>query len=240
MKIGKFNKTTTNWNPIFDDRPTSNVPRIKFSYTFSKDHIVKGNHVLDIGCGTGSYTNLIDSKHCIGIDLDIQALKIAKRYCMSSEFVVCSALNLPFRNQTFDVICMWGVFEEIPPRAEVQAIIEVRSMLVPNATFLLSAYNDHIISKLMDPAFIFRGVRHYNARKFLKLICELGFNIDKYTIRGRFYTLVSIFLFYFYKHILHKKDGKLKTFFDRKSENEIFFNDKGVVYLFVAARKRNN
>jgi len=238
LKIRKFIKTT-NWNPVFDDRPTSDVPRIKFSYTFSKDQICGGKRILDIGCGIGSFTHLIDGKACIGIDLDIQALKIAKKYCTKSEFIVCSTLNLPFRDEIFDVVCMWEVFEELPPKYEIQAITEARNALVPNATFLLSSPNDHIICKLMDPAFIFRGVRHYNARRFLKLISKMGFNIDKYTIRGGSSTVIAIFLFYFYKHILHSKTGMVKSFFDKKSENEMYSRDNGIVYTFIAA-KRND
>lgn len=228
----------TAWNTLLDDRPTSNVPRIKFSYAFSEQlGINRANHVLDIGCGTGSYTRLIDKDGCVGVDLDINGLIVAKKHCRKSDFIVCSATNLPFRDKVFDYACMWGVFEELPLGLEKQAMIEIRRTLFTNGIYLLSVYSDHILSKLFDPAFLFGGVRHYNATRFMKLLSEMGFIVSEYTIRGRIYTLVAVFLVYFYKHILHRKEGQIKKFIEQRSMNEINQKKNGIVYTFIAASR---
>ena len=228
----------TNWNAIFDDQPTSDVPRIRFSGKFSAKYLEKRNFILEIGCGTGSYTGLIDRRGSFGLDLDLNAIKIAKKYCTSSEFVVASAFNLPFKKEIFDLICIWGVFEEVPVGTEKQIMAEVQRTLMPDAVFLLSAYNDHIISKILDPAFIFRGIRHYNLKRFVNLISECGFVVNEYTVRGGLNTLISNFLFYFYKHILKKKEANIKNFFDKKSANEINSSKCGIVYIYIAAYKK--
>jgi ubiquinone/menaquinone biosynthesis C-methylase UbiE len=228
--------TRTAWNTLLDDRPTSNVPRIKFSYAFSKQWGVnRANHLLDIGCGTGSYTQLIDKDGCIGVDLDINGLLVAKRYCKKSDFIVCSATNLPFRNNVFDYAFMWGVFEELPIGLEKQTMTEIRRILYADGIYLLSVYSDHVLSKLFDPAFLFGGVRHYNATKFMKLLSDMGFIVSEYTIRGRIYTLMAVFLVYFYKHILHRKDGQIKRLIEQRSMNEISQKGNGIVYTFIAA-----
>jgi SAM-dependent methyltransferase len=95
------------WDPVVDDRPNTLSPRIKFSLKFTKENITNpSGNILDLGCGTGSYTYLVDRDGCIGIDLDINALKIAKKYCKKSEFIVSSASNIPIRDEIFDVIFM--------------------------------------------------------------------------------------------------------------------------------------
>lgn len=231
--------TRTTWNTLLDDKPTSNTPRIKFSYAFSEGYSVKGaNHILEIGCGTGSFTQLIDREGCVGVDIGMNGLKVAKTYCRKSEFIACSATNLPFRDNVFDYTCMWGVFEELPLGLERLAIMEVRRILLKNGIYLLSVYSDHILSKLFDPAFIFGGVRHYNASRFMKLLSDMGFRIIKFTIRGQLYTLMAIFSFYFYKHLLHMKESKLRSFLEAKSMEEIYHKQAGVVYTFIAASKR--
>jgi ubiquinone/menaquinone biosynthesis C-methylase UbiE len=230
--------TVTNWNPTFDDKPTSDVPRIRFSKKFSNKYLEKKNLILEIGCGTGSYTRLIDRKGCFGLDLDISAIRIAKKYCIDTEFIVASTLNLPFKEEIFDLICIWGVFEEIPVGTEKKIMVEAQRTLKPNAVFLLSVYNDHLISRIMDPAYIFRGIRHYNLEGFLNLISECGFAVREYTVRGELNTLIANFLFYFYKHILKKKEAMIKNFFDKKSFKEINSDEEGIVYIFIAANKK--
>jgi len=230
---------TTNWNPNFDDRPTSEVPRIKFSEKFSAPYLEKRTLILEIGCGTGSYTRLIDRPGCFALDIDINVIKIAKKYCTSSEFIVASALNLPFQEEIFDLICIWGVFEEIPEGSEKQVVVEVERTLTSNSVFVLSAYNDHILSKILDPAYIFRGIRHYDLKRFLNLLSEGGLFVNRYTIRGGYNTLAANFLLYFYKHILNRKEGRLKNFFDKKSTKELNSDEDGIVYIFIAGYKKN-
>jgi SAM-dependent methyltransferase len=232
------NPAATKWNPEFDDKPTSEVPRIRFSQKFSIKYLESKNRILEIGCGIGSYTRIIDNIGCIALDLDLNAIKIARRYCTKSSFIVASVLNLPFREEIFDLICMWGVLEEIPNGTEVKTIIEIKRVLGTNCVLLLSLYNDHFLSKIFDPAYIFRGVRHYNLKRFITLLSDCGLLINDYTVRGRLNTLISIFLVYFYKHILKKKDGKIKKYFDLNSAKELDSGEGGIVYMFIAAKKK--
>jgi len=64
------NPVKTKWNPNFDDKPTTDIPRIRFSQKYNTKCLAKGNFILEIGCGIGSYTHLIDRTGCIGLDLD--------------------------------------------------------------------------------------------------------------------------------------------------------------------------
>ena len=231
------NSLATRWNPIFDDKPTIEVPRIRFSEKFSRKYFKKRNFILEIGCGTGSYFSIVDRRDCIGLDLNRDAIKIAKKYCLDSRFIIASATNLPFRAEIFDVICMWEVFEEIPKGTEEIIMAEVRRTLRSKAVFLLSVSNDHLISKILDPAFIFQGSRHYNLKRLLNLISDCGFSVTECTIRGGVNTIIANFLFFFCKHVLNKKKALIKTFFDKKSTKEFDSSGNGIVYIFIAANK---
>jgi ubiquinone/menaquinone biosynthesis C-methylase UbiE len=231
------NPAPTGWDPSFDDRPTSDDPRIRFSHLFSRKYLNKKNVTLEIGCGTGSYTQIVDRKGWLGLDLDINAVKISKRYCKCTEFVVASALNLPFRDQIFGLICMWEVFEEIPKGTEKRVMAEVHRTSKSNSTFLLSVSNDHIVSKILDPAFIFKGSRHYHIKRLMNLISESGFSVTEHTIRGSLDTIIANFLFFFCKHVLKRREASIKTFFNKKSNEEFISEGDGIVYIFIAATK---
>jgi ubiquinone/menaquinone biosynthesis C-methylase UbiE len=230
---------TTRWNTIYDSEPTSGIPRMVFGHCLAKDYVRYANRILDVGCGTGSYTNIVDREGCIGVDLDINALKVAKKYCKDSEFIVSSALNLPFRDGIFEVIFMWEVFEEIPVQAEPQVTYEINRLLIRNGVFFVSFADSNVLSNMLDPGFIFRRFRHYDTDKFVRLASETGLRVIICTIRGSTYTIVSNFLVYFYKHILHRKRGKVKQFFDNKSSEELTGKKEGIVYTFIAARKES-
>jgi SAM-dependent methyltransferase len=227
----------TKWNPIFDVKPTSEVPRIRLSKRFSEPYFKNRNLVLEIGCGTGSFTKLINDKGCVGLDIDFDAVKVAMKYCANCQFIVASAMSLPFRANVFDLVCIWGVFEEIQSMGEKYIIVEVQRTLSWNSFMVASAYNDNIVSKLFDPAYLFRGVRHYNLNGFLKLLSESGLTVHEYAIFGGFNTMVANMLFYFYKHVLKKRQGAIKNYFDKKSEKELESNRHGIVYMFISAQK---
>ena len=164
---GRHNKTVkTTWDPRVDCKPEVG-PRIRFSQNFGKEYIVKAKRILDVGCFIGTYTSLIDKAGCFGIDLDINALKTAKKHCVNSNFIVASVLDLPFRDGIFDLISMWEVIEHVPAGTEKQTLTEVHRALATSGAMLLSTPNDSLVCKISDPAFFLRGHRHYRAKKLM-------------------------------------------------------------------------
>ena len=229
----------TNWHSKVDDRPNTRSPRIRYSLNFGEKYFKGARKILDIGCGIGSYTYLIDSKDCFGIDVDINALRTAKRYCSNSEFILASVLHLPFREKTFEIAVMWEVIEYIEKETERSAIQEIHRTLIQGGNLLLSAPNDHFIYDIMDPDhFFLRRQRHFELEKLKNLITESGFSIIQQTIRGGWKTILAMNIFYLHKYILHNKGGKFQAFLDKKSEEELSSNTKGITNVFIAAKKQ--
>ena len=109
---------------------------------------------------------------------------------------------------------------------------------MPAAKFLLSAPNNHFIYNIVDPDnFFLHRQRHFDIKKLIKIITETGFSIKHHTIRGGWKTIIAMNIFYFHKHILHKKGGKIQTFLDKKSEEELNSKVKGITNIFIVAQK---
>jgi SAM-dependent methyltransferase len=229
----------TKWDTSgFDDIPTIDNYRTRFNRRFSGSYLEKATRMLDIGCGIGSYTYVIDREGCVGIDVQMEAVRTAKKYCMKSDFAVASALNLPFRDGTFDLAFVWGVLEQLDFGTESEAITEVHRILRSAGTFLVSAANNHFFTKVFDPGFLFRGQRHYEGKKIIDLILQTGFSVEQHTIRGGIATLITNDLILFYKHVLHKKGGRILSYFNRKSEKEFNSTKNGIVVTLIAAKKK--
>lgn len=152
---------------------------------------------------------------------------------------MASSLNLPFRDKTFDLAFMLEVIEHLPAGTEKQAIAEIQRILKDYGLFLLSTPNCHFISNIMDPGFFF-GHRHYDAKKLVKLITDIGFSVKEYISRGGLNALIAIDIFYFNKHILHKNGGKMQRFFDKNSDREFNSKKDGISHIFIAAEKVNH
>ena len=80
-------------------------------------NLIKGKKVLDMGCGSGRFTNAFAKLGCklaIGVDLGDHGLKVARQFAKknkinNSKFIKASVLNLPFKNNSFDFVFCKGV-----------------------------------------------------------------------------------------------------------------------------------
>ncbi len=103
------------------------IPRI-----ISFSTVPVNGRVLEIGCGSGRGTQLIQ-KHfqpaeITGIDLDPKMIEIAthKHYDGKVDFQVADVTNLPFKNNTFDVIFDFGIIHHVPNwKKAVEHIVRV-------------------------------------------------------------------------------------------------------------------
>jgi len=68
---------------------------------------VEGKKVLDLGCGTGrGIKHLYDFKAAdvYGVDVSKKMLEIAKKKFKKANFILADAENLPFEDESFDVV----------------------------------------------------------------------------------------------------------------------------------------
>ncbi len=111
------------------------------------------DNVLDLCCGTGDLAGLIKSLYpqaCVtGIDFSENMLDIAKDKYPNIKFFQGDATNLPYQDNTFDIVTMGFGLRNIQ-NAE-KAVEEVYRILKPNGKFLHLDFGEkNIISKIYD------------------------------------------------------------------------------------------
>ena len=112
-----------------------------------------GDNVLDLCCGTGDLAILINKYqpkcHITGVDFSEKMLEIARQKSDKIHFMQADSTNLPFEDNTFDIITIGFGLRNIQ-NAE-KAIEEIYRILKPNVRFLhLDFGKRNIFSKIYD------------------------------------------------------------------------------------------
>jgi ubiquinone/menaquinone biosynthesis C-methylase UbiE len=100
-------------------------------------HIKPGQRVLDVGCGTGTLTVMLKQStplaNVTGVDGDIEVLSIAKAKAGQSHVDITwdhgLAYNLPYPDNSFDVVVSSLVVHHLRSEDKVRAFQEVRRTL---------------------------------------------------------------------------------------------------------------
>ncbi len=123
--------------PCFADDNSVNK-RANFIIAHLKD--TSDQSILDIGCGTGAYLQLLStySSILIGIDTNEMNLKEATRN-RSANLMLMSAQDLAFQDNFFDVVVMVEVLEHILDDQKAQG--EISRVLKPGGKLIMTVPN---------------------------------------------------------------------------------------------------
>ena len=112
-----------------------------------KRYIVKGEKVLDLGCGNGRFSELFDADDYVGVDVSEELMRLAKEKYPNREFVSINATNLPFPDNSFDKVFCLAVIHHIPSKQMRQAFLaEAKRVLKPGGLLILTAW--YLLDKL--------------------------------------------------------------------------------------------
>jgi ubiquinone/menaquinone biosynthesis C-methylase UbiE len=110
--------------------------------TFAQPLFRPGSWVVDLGCGPGSITlGLAAESRVAGVDLDAGQVALARAAARRAgrstvDFLVASAYDLPFADESVDVAFSHALFEHLSRPAE--ALAELRRVLRPGGRLALS------------------------------------------------------------------------------------------------------
>jgi ubiquinone/menaquinone biosynthesis C-methylase UbiE len=122
--------------------------------------------ILDIGTGVGNFVHLITSitsnyGEIVGVDTSVGAIHAARKHFEGQDrirFEVMDAINLPFPNETFDVVCLSNTLHHL---SEPKAIFEAMERVVkPGGTILV---NEMISDGLNEKQLSHRKLHHFAA-----------------------------------------------------------------------------
>ena len=197
--------------------------------------------VINIGCGNGIFEFLVADRvrEVVGIDIKYEDILQAKEECKGLKnvnFVETNVLENEFLEDSCDVVTMFDVIEHVPKNTEPKALKKINKMLKSNGQVVISTPLNNF-TKYLDPAwYLYPRHRHYSREQIVELLTDAGFEIEQIYVRGGFYEMVSMLLFYPFKHFLNL-EIPFKKFFDRKRLEEYRW-DWGFVTLFVVGVKR--
>jgi len=115
---------------------------------FLKFNLPKDANILDIGCNYGSLNyNLykLGYRNIFGIEIDNKAISQGKIFYpeIAHNLYVQTSSNIPFEDNTFDVVLMFDVIEHIPS-VEIFLKNQVHRVLKPKGTFIFQTPNKNI------------------------------------------------------------------------------------------------
>lgn len=143
--------------------------------------------VLDVGCGTGRLVKFLNENgfEAIGCDLAEEALKIARERNKNSCLVKASAINLLFKNQSFDLVTAIALIEHLTQKEGRQFIQETHRVLKKDGYFFLVTPN------LLSPRRLLKGknwfaysdpthLTFYTPLSLAKLLRQEGFDYFRF------------------------------------------------------------
>ena len=153
------------------------------------DHLGSPARVLDVGSADGPSVGWLrgDHRH---VTIDMQPLGL-----VPGEGVCASALALPFRDGTFDVVCAFDVLEHCHP--ESTAMQELTRVLAPSGRLLMSvpayqwAWTDHDVRA--------GHYRRYTRRRLLRAVRAAGL-----TPRRATYAFSAVFPFFVAERLVRR------------------------------------
>ena len=107
--------------------------------------------VLDVGCGAGFLSNelALHQLNVTGVDLSEDSIKVAQRYDSTGKvkYLAADAYNLPFPDQSFDVLTAMDFLEHVDQPAKV--IQEFSRVLRPGGLFIFHTFNRNFLAYLV-------------------------------------------------------------------------------------------
>jgi len=139
------------------------------------------NNILDVGCGTGNLLSLISSKYKVqlyGIDLSPNMLEIARnKLDGNADLRVGDSENLPFENESFDIVTCTDSFHHYPHPENV--LEEIKRVIKPKGRILISdPYAPTPFRQLVNIYMHFSksgDVKIYSEAEIRKLLENIGF-----------------------------------------------------------------
>lgn len=104
----------------------------------------KGDKVLDIGCGFGRLYHVLKDLQVsyVGVDQSEGQIRVANEKFPDLKFTKAEMTELPFEDNTFDIIYCIATFHHLPTKQMRQkALLEMKRVLKPHGKVIMTNWN---------------------------------------------------------------------------------------------------
>jgi ubiquinone/menaquinone biosynthesis C-methylase UbiE len=167
---------------------------------------VKNKRILDLACGVGRVLVPLAKKgaHVVGVDNSEKMLELCKNNVKSARvgknvlLKKSNAANIPFSDDSFDIVICVGLLEHLPEPIRYKVLSEISRVTKRNGILLLTITN-------VDKSVFLKQVKRYemkeqrengyfcaaiNRKKIEKYLAEKGFDSEVMGSNG-FYSLAE-------------------------------------------------
>lgn len=170
--------------PHFSIDAPANREKYAFYSSVLSDRGVTGTNMADIGCGRGGFVNWLAGSgwqgRCCGIDVDTRSLCSTAVQPENVSFRNGDALNLPFADESLDLVTCFHVLEHIRNLHGVLA--EAARVLRPGGHLLIEVPDaESYATRPVGTAFWFsirEHINHFTARALRAALKACGFCVE--------------------------------------------------------------
>lgn len=131
--------------------------------------------MLELGCGTGHWSSYFIKQgfKLVGIDISESMLGVAKLKNIDAEFIIGDASNIPFEDESFDIISSITMLEFVDNQDKV--IQEIHRVLRKGGWFVLGGLNaNSIVGKNKDKDEVFKNATFFTIDDLKLLLKKFG------------------------------------------------------------------
>ena len=156
--------------------------------------------VADLGCGSGVFTQLLQSHnlHCVGLDISFNLLHRGRQASPGQCFVQGDVEYLPFASASLDGIVLSGLIHHLPDKRKLAS--EIYRVLKPGGTFaafdpnrrnpFMWLYRDKS-SPLYSPKGVTANERPILAEEVVSAFSVAGLQVNVHYLSGLHYQYVA-------------------------------------------------
>ena len=159
---------------------------IKFN--FVREKIDNQNYHLDIGCGSGTFLSILDSKFSAGIDISEKQITYAnKKYSTDNKKFLQFDKVIPFQDNSFDSVSMIELIEHLSDDEIANIFQQIYRVLKKGGKIYITTPNylslwpilEFFLNKVSKVSYEHQHISKFNFLNINKIIDKNKFNIIK-------------------------------------------------------------
>lgn len=173
---------------------------------FIREYIEDYSRVLDVGCGTGNFLGKLEKLNrgltLFGVDESEKMIEVARGKFENIKFITAKAENLPFGNESFNLLATIDAFYCFQDQAK--AFSEFYRVLRPGGylfinTVSIDQFLFRMLTKLGKLSSLSKNSKHLYFRELKALAGNPGFGLIKKDLKFWPYSLFSKCWFFVFK-----------------------------------------